>query len=355
MTSESEPTSVSVRAYTFSYLDILALVLRRRRVIVVTGCIAAMLVGVATLLQHRRWSVESSFMPQSRRQGAGLSGIAAQLGLSLPMVEASESHQFFEALLRARGVVRGVVESEYDFPGSPSSRGTLIDYYRSRAESHAERLAQAERTLRSHMLTSIDSRAGLVTLRVTERSGEMATQISRRFLDLLDKFNREQRQSQAAAERKFTERRLAEVHEELLRSESALQRFLSRNRSFARSSEAAFEEDRLRADMQLRQQLYSSLALALEQAKIEEVRDTPVITLVEAPTVPLEPDRRWLLARTVLAFSGAMILSIATLIGQSLLRGASRSYPAAAEELAILREEAWRDLRRPWRLVGVGT
>jgi uncharacterized protein involved in exopolysaccharide biosynthesis len=34
------------------------------------------------------------------------------------------------------------------------------------------------------------------------------------------------------------------------------------------------------------------LAQAYEQARIEEVRDTPVITVIEAPMLPARPDPR---------------------------------------------------------------
>jgi len=58
----------------------------------------------------------------------------------------------------------------------------------------------------------------------------------------------------------------------------------------------------------MQQQVYSSLAQAFEQARIDEVRNTPVLTLVDPPNLPAEPDRRWLLAKALLAaLLGAMI------------------------------------------------
>jgi uncharacterized protein involved in exopolysaccharide biosynthesis len=51
----------------------------------------------------------------------------------------------------------------------------------------------------------------------------------------------------------------------------------------------------------MQQAVYSSLAQAFEQARIDEVRNTPVVTLVDPPNLPAEPDRRWLLAKVLLA------------------------------------------------------
>ena len=108
----------------------------------------------------------------------------------------------------------------------------------------------------------------------------------------VDSFNLKSRQSQASAERRFTERRVAEAQAEARQAQDELQAFLQRNRDFRSSSQLNFAYERLADNVSLRQQIYTSVAQAYEQARIEEVRDTPVITLVEAPMLPARPDSR---------------------------------------------------------------
>jgi uncharacterized protein involved in exopolysaccharide biosynthesis len=65
------------------------------------------------------------------------------------------------------------------------------------------------------------------------------------------------------------------------------------------------EEQRLQRQVTLRQTLYLSLAQNYESAKIEEVRNTPVITLVERPEGFVEPRPR----RTVVKALAALLLA----------------------------------------------
>jgi uncharacterized protein involved in exopolysaccharide biosynthesis len=340
----------------FSYLALLVEVLRHRRLLLLVGLVTAAVLVAATLLRPRSWTVETQFTPQSRRQAAGLSGLAAQFGLTLPGLESNQSPQFFEALLRTHALVRRVVEGPYALPpGEGADSGSLMDFYRLRRGAPQERLAAAEAKLRANAKTAIDPKTGIVLLRVTSTSPEVSLQVSRRYLELLDRFNRESRQSQASAERIFTEQRLAQARVELREAEDRLLGFLERNRSYSRSSESAFQEDRLRRELVLQQQVFSTLAQSFEQSRIEEVRDTPVITLVEAPSAPLLPDRRWLLAKVMLGYVGGILLGIIAMIAWAIFRGTAELDPVKAGELDALRREALRDLTRPWRLFGVGT
>jgi uncharacterized protein involved in exopolysaccharide biosynthesis len=111
-----------------------------------------------------------------------------------------------------------------------------------------------------------------------------------RLLDELDAFNVETRRSRAQAERKFTERRVVELRTELREAEDRLEEFLRRNRITQFSPELTFQRDRLAREISLRQQVYSTMVQAYEQAKIDEVRDTPVLTRITGPTLPSRPD-----------------------------------------------------------------
>lgn len=335
-----------------TYLMLVAQLLRFRRPILFLGlCTAIVLVGLA-LLRPRTYTVVSAFIPQSRRSPAALSGLAAQFGLTLPGTETSLSPQFFESLLRTRELLDAVVTGSYRLPtNSEQAQGSLLDFYRIKGGDSAVRLARAEARLQGQFTTTLYPKTGVVVLQVTTTSGEMAAQINRRFLDLLDKFNLESRQSQATAERRFTERRLGEVRAELREAEDRLQGFLQSNRGFRSSSELAFHEDRLRREVALRQQVYTTLSQAFEQARIEEVRDTPVITVVEQPKLPLLPDRRRLVAKAVLGgFLGVLLAASVSIVALA-AKGAATMDMRTAGDLAALRTETLADLRRPWRFL----
>jgi uncharacterized protein involved in exopolysaccharide biosynthesis len=112
------------------------------------------------------------------------------------------------------------------------------------------------------------------------------------LLDQVNVFNLNRRQEQASAEREFIEKRLADAQAQMSAAENNLQVFLTENRDFRSSPTLTLEFDRLNRTVASRQSLYNGLATSYEQAKIEEVRDLPVITVLEPPEMPIEADPR---------------------------------------------------------------
>jgi uncharacterized protein involved in exopolysaccharide biosynthesis len=117
---------------------------------------------------------------------------------------------------------------------------------------------------------------------------------------MLNDYNLQSLQSQAAAERRFTEARLDEARAALRGAEDALERFLEENRQYT-SPPLALERERIQRDVMLQQQIVMGLAQHYEDARIREVRNTPVITIVEEPALPVFPDPRGTLRLLILS------------------------------------------------------
>jgi uncharacterized protein involved in exopolysaccharide biosynthesis len=135
----------------------------------------------------------------------------------------------------------------------------------------------------------VDHSTGIVTLMVKARDPQLAAAIANRMHDILNSFNLERRQSQSREQARFTKERLAQAEAELRQAESAQLRFLQRNREYTGSPLLEFEHSRLRRAVDLKQEVYTSLAKGYEEARIAEVRDTPVITTIDTAVAP---DRR---------------------------------------------------------------
>jgi uncharacterized protein involved in exopolysaccharide biosynthesis len=179
----------------------------------------------------------------------------------------------------------------------------------------------------------------------------LAQLVNERLLQGVNRFNLQTRQSQARAERRFAEDRLHAVRDDVRAVEDSLQQFLQRNRDFKNAPSLTFQHDRLQREVARRQQIYATLSELLEQARLDEVRDTPVITLVEAPYRPVRPDPRGLTFQLVLA------LAVGALAGAMLcflLQGIDADQEDAGGAVHEFRQQ-WgqlrKDLRRPWRLL----
>jgi hypothetical protein len=120
---------------------------------------------------------------------------------------------------------------------------------------------------------------------------------------------------------------------------------------FSAAPQLVLQEDRLRREVSLRQQVVSGLAQGLEQARLEESRNLPVITIVEAPVRPALPDSRRLVLKALFAaiVSGTALLGL-VLAGEWRRRLAVLN-PGLSAEMETLAAEAAGDLRQPWRLM----
>ena len=114
----------------------------------------------------------------------------------------------------------------------------------------------------------------------------------------------------------FADERLGQLRVELGVMEDSLKAFLENNRQFIDSPQLLFEHDRLQRRVTMRQSLVTAMAQAFEQARIDEVRNTPVITVIDQPAPPALPDSRG----RVLILALGLTLGVMTGVGFALVR-----------------------------------
>ncbi|OGU02725.1 MAG: hypothetical protein A2W29_05175 [Gemmatimonadetes bacterium RBG_16_66_8] len=204
------------------------------------------------------------------------------------------------------------------------------------------------------MDVAVEQRTQLVRLGVRTTSPDLSLAVVERALQLVSEFNQDQRQSQSAQERRFLGSRLGDAKQELREAEDSVARFLEQNRDFRNSPPLLFQYERLQREMTLRQTLYATLSQNFEQSRIEEVRDTPVLTVVESPQLPVRPDSRHLFFKLLLALvGGALVGVVGAFATDALLRQAPEE-AAGLADFQRLWGEFRREVWRPWRLLGIG-
>ncbi|MGV3708419.1 MAG: hypothetical protein ACO1Q7_06220 [Gemmatimonas sp.] len=263
------------------------LLLRNLRLLMGAGfALAVILVGVL-LLQDRTYSADSSFVLQGKLGRGGLQGLAAQFGLSVPTADAAESPLFFADLARTRPVLNTVADSAKTVLGGKS----LEDLFEVKGKTDQHRRQAALKELNDALGTAVSTKTGIVSFTLKTPEPNASAAVLDLIIRTMDRFNRTSQQSQAGSQRRFTEERVKATLEALRTAEDRLENFRLRNR-VAGAPSLTLEEDRLRRDVTSTQSLLSSLQEAMEQARIEELRNTPVITVLEAPVAPIDPDPR---------------------------------------------------------------
>ncbi len=335
-----------------SLIELINVVLKNRRMVVVTPLIVFVLVVAYAFLQPRTYTSSASFTPQSSAGSQSMAaGLAAQFGVSLPGSENAQSPQFYANLITSREILSPLLETTFTFQaGDEQISGTPAQLFEIEGDSPGQVREIALQALKDRISVSTDRETGLVTISVQTLWPEFSHQLADSILDELNRFNLETRQSQASAERTFVERRIAVVRDSLRAAEDALEEFLQKNRQLE-SPQLQFVQDRLQRRVTMQQQVYTTLSQAYEQASIDEVRDTPVITIVEQPESPAIPDRRRLLLKGILALMVGGMLGIFGAFGREFMVRGRDTDSDEFEEFDRLKKDTFQDLKRPWRFL----
>jgi uncharacterized protein involved in exopolysaccharide biosynthesis len=333
-----------------SLLALGTVLLRFRRLILGLGAVGLLGGAALGLTATRQYSASAVFLPsESDRLGAsGLALAASQFGIAVPGSGGTWSAPVYVEILQSHEVLTSIVADTFRFTAGADSTVTLVDLLDIEGATVEQRLERAVRRLRAdHVSAREDRRLGSVRLGVTTPWPDISHQIAVRLIKHVIRFNHEIHTTQAAAERAFVEARSEDAERALLVAEGELQRFLQQNRSIANSPELTFQHDRLQRDVALKQQVYTTLVQSWEDAKIREVRNTPVITVLQQPAVPTLAEGRGTVRKGITGGLIGGVLAVTLALFSNGLAGARRStHPDANEFFRTLEASVLRRRRR---------
>lgn len=295
-------------------LFLAATLIRGRRTVLIYSLGFGAMALLPLILASPTFTATAAFAPQagSESRTTGLASIAGQFGISVGATATStQSPQFYASLLTNREVLVDLAQASFtDADGTAVALPTLIGIDESNPALRTE--ATIEKLTEDVIGYEIAKETGVITLRVKTKRPALSVAIADSLVSSVNRFNLRIRQSSATDERRFTEARLAEARAALRAIEDRLEAFLKANRQYQNSPELQFAADRLRREVSLNQDVVTSLTQAFEDVRIREVRDTPVISILQRPLVPAEPNPRpWLylfLALPLGAVIGVMVV-----------------------------------------------
>jgi uncharacterized protein involved in exopolysaccharide biosynthesis len=294
-----------------SLVELASVLLRQRKIILWVTLFCTGVSLVVALNRPTRFTSSASFLPETSEGGraSGASALAQQFGLSLGGSGSERSPQFYANLLTAKEILRQVVTRSY--PLSPSEDGPAnVDLITHFGVAGDQGIEQATKGLADRLSISRDRETGVIGFSLTMSDPILAQSVATALLEQLTDFDLVARQSHANAERVFTGGRLTQLTTELEEAEDGLKNFLLENRSFGNSPTLQFEHDRLQRTVMMRQELVTSIAQAFENARIEEVRNTPVITMIEHPRVPVIRDAKGRIGILVIGIGAGVIFGV---------------------------------------------
>lgn len=293
-------------------------ILANRRLFIRLSIATAAVVSIISLILPQTYTSTLSLVPQvpDNNLAAG-AGLAAQLGINLPGFDLTQTPDFYVSLLKSKPVMRELVDTRYAIvEGGDTTHQDLIAHYDITASPTPRAREKAVETLVKNSRVASDLKTGVVSFEIRDEDPYVALQIAQRALALVNKFNNTTRNSRGAKERAFLDGRIAHVLADLRLKEDSMEVFLTANRDYTTSAKLQFEHDRLARNMSLDQDLFANLGQQLERARVDEVRNTPVVTVVEHPILAPRPDRRYLIYKGIFALALGLVAAALVVFGR---------------------------------------
>ena len=329
-----------------SFIEIANGLLRNWKLVVIFPLLFAIGAGIWSLSQERKYQATATFLPEAAQSGGarGAAAIAQQFGVTVGGDRPSLSPQFYMDLVRSRAILRQAVATKYRIGGKESNLIQLLE-----TERESKPAEEAVDELRGLIGVSVVRGTGVVQLNVSSNDPALSEQIAKRLVELLHAFNLQIRQANAREEARFVGARLNEALAELSNAENRLEEFLRRNREFRNSPELSSRHERLQREVAMRQELYMSLMTSQAQARIDGIRDTPLITVIDDPAGSAKPQSRGTVTRAILAFFIGLVFAIVLVFIKEFMRRGREASDPGYEEFRGLARAAWADIHQPRR------
>lgn len=198
------------------------------------------------------------------------------------------------------GVILGAVRGEQpEMQYGPASAGNGIQHL-------SKKEKQCTDILKKRIILNLNEKDGYVRLEANMPEPWAAAQLAERVQKLLQKYITEFKIEKVQSNLDFVQERYDEAKRSFGQIQEERAVFRDANKNIA-SAKALTEQEKLDTRYTLALNVYTELAKQLEQAKIQVKETTPILTVVDPVTVPVERSKpRRALICVLFAFLGGM-------------------------------------------------
>jgi len=160
-----------------------------------------------------------------------------------------------------------------------------------------------------------ERKSGLITVDILMEEPEISADMANTMYSAILDFTIEMHSKQARLNREFIEGRQIEVKEQLTEIEEVLKVFRERNRSIMESPQLQLEMERLLREVEIQTQVYITLQQQYELARIDEVKETPSVVILDEgrPAVKKDQPKRKRIVIIFIFFGGLFSMGISIL------------------------------------------
>jgi uncharacterized protein involved in exopolysaccharide biosynthesis len=285
----------------------------RRKLLWINGGVAAATILILLFLVKPYYDTTVTILPDYGTNVSSLlsqfSGLASLAGVN---VGQSNPTQIYQQLITSEAVLSPVIYAKYKTEEFSDSVN-LIQYDEINPDESLPLplqkrkmfLKELKKLTKDRISTDVDRMTQILTVTVQMPEGQLSADVVNNIASSLDSYIQTQIRTSAKDQRIYVDKRMKEVKDSLTIAENNLKDFNEMNKLISQSPALTLKQSRLQRRIDILNTVYLQLAQQSELAKIQEVKDTPVINIEEAaknPVIRTGP-RRTLIVIIVMFFS----------------------------------------------------
>ena len=234
-----------------------------------------------------------TILPEYGNKNSNLAQIGNLAALAGVNFNEGTPTEIYQVLITSESVLKPVIYAEYSTNEFKDSVN-LIQYFEINPDkSLTPALRQRKMFLKAYEMltknrinTDLDKFSRVLNIQVKMPESDLSAVVANNIVKSLDNYIRTQRKSYASEQRYYIDKRLAQVKDSLTIAENNLKNFREENRLVA-SPALLLEQGRLLRNVDIMQTVYIELNRQLEIAKIDEIKETPVLNVKELAKDPI--------------------------------------------------------------------
>ena len=221
--------------------------------------------------------------------------IAALAGVNIAP-ENDDIYSYYPDLVNSNTILDSILTHKFK-TGQNKSPVTLYEFWNIKVDSSEigwkHKLdEETKKNLReNHIFSSIDNINRLFTISVKiQKDPVIAAELANYIAKQIDRYNKKTRKLKTNEQIKFIEEGIAKNTVNLKKAEKIYKEFIKTNKDIS-SVEQQIQKDNLETELTLQRTLYVELRKQLELTRIEQVKQTETLTILDNAVVPIHKIR----------------------------------------------------------------
>ena len=266
----------------------------RKKLIIFNTIVLVIVLAYLIILSKPYYESTVTILPEYGSKSNMLSQLSGLASLAGVKVGDAAPTEIYQNLISSETVLHNVIFNKYwskEFPDSVN----LIEYFEMdeidddpEIQKRKNFLKLYENLSQNRISANVDRMSKILNVTVTMPEAQLSADVANKLTQSLDLYIRTQRKSNATEQSYYLEKRTEQVKDSLTAAENMLKKFREQNRIVMQSPNLLLEQGRLMRNVEILQTVFVELTKQLEIAKIDKIKDAPVLNIKEYAKNPVK-------------------------------------------------------------------